>query len=153
MSHSHNPIVILVAEDDEDDQIMIKDAWEESRLPSAIFFVKDGEELIDYLRHQGRFSDKSASPMPGLILLDLNMPRKDGRQALKEIKNDPQLRCIPVVALTTSQAEEDILQTYDLGVNSFISKPVSFDALVEILKNLGKYWFEIVELPYGKNRN
>ncbi len=153
MSHSHNPTVILVAEDDEDDHIMIKDAWEESRLPSAIFFVKDGEELIDYLRHQGRFSDKSASPMPGLILLDLNMPRKDGRQALKEIKNDPQLRCIPVVAFTTSQAEEDILQTYDLGVNSFISKPVSFDALVEILKNLGKYWFEIVELPYGKNRN
>lgn len=153
MSQSQNSIVILVAEDDEDDQIMIKDAWAEARLSNAIYFVKDGEELMDYLRHQGRFSDKCLSPKPGLILLDLNMPRKDGREALKEIKSDPQLRRIPVVALTTSQAEEDILRTYDLGVNSFITKPVSFESLVEILKNLGKYWFEIVELPCGKNGN
>jgi len=153
LKNSRNSTVILVAEDDEDDRIMIKDAWEESRLSNAIYFVKDGEELMDYLRRLGRFSDASLSPRPGLILLDLNMPKKDGREALREIKSDPQLRSIPVVALTTSQAEEDISHTYDLGVNSFIAKPVSFESLVEILKNLGKYWFEIVELPYDKNRD
>jgi CheY-like chemotaxis protein len=103
--------------------------------------------LLDYLNNKGRFEDKDKYPTPGLILLDLNMPKKDGREALKEIKNEDHLRMIPVVVLTTSKAEEDILRTYDLGVSSFITKPVTFSSLVDVMKTLSKYWFEIVELP------
>jgi CheY-like chemotaxis protein len=109
--------------------------------------VENGEELMDYLHRRGAFADPARSPRPGLILLDLNMPRKDGREALAEIKSDPALRQIPVVVLTTSKAEEDIYRTYDLGVNSFITKPVTFDGLVNVMRTLGTYWFEIVELP------
>ena len=110
-------------------------------------FVENGEELMDYLHNRGSFADKDKYPTPGLILLDLNMPKKDGREALKEIKSDEHLRVIPVVVLTTSKAEEDILRTYDLGVSSFITKPVTFAALVDVMRTLSKYWFEIVELP------
>ena len=109
--------------------------------------MEDGEELLDYLRRRGKYADPKESPRPGLVLLDLNMPRKDGREALREIKSDPKLRDIPVVVLTTSKAEEDIARSYNLGVNSYITKPVKFSALVEVMKALGKYWFEIVELP------
>ncbi len=140
-------IPILVADDDRDDCEMIRDAFKESRLINDLHFVKDGEDLMSYLHHQGKYEDKSKYPLPGLILLDLNMPKKDGREALKEIKGDETLRQIPVVVLTTSQAEEDVFRTYNLGVNSFITKPVAFDALVQIMKDLGRYWFEIVELP------
>ena len=143
-------ITILVADDDPDDRMMAKDALEESRLANDLRFVEDGEELLDYLYHRGRYSDRKDSPRPGVILLDLNMPRKEGREALKEIKADPDLRQIPILVLTTSKAEEDIYRTYDLGVNSFITKPVMFESLVEVMKTLGKYWFEIVELPPGK---
>jgi CheY-like chemotaxis protein len=145
------PIVILLADDDADDRMLAQDALAESRLANDLRFVQDGEELLDYLKRRGRYADPSTSPRPGLILLDLNMPRKDGREALKEIKGDSSLRQIPVVVLTTSKAEEDIYRTYDLGVNSFITKPVSFDGLVAVMKGLGRYWFEIVELP-GKTR-
>jgi CheY-like chemotaxis protein len=127
--------------------MLVKDALEESRLANQVHFVEDGEELMDYLRNQGKYTDTNLYPSPGLILLDLNMPRKDGREAVKEIKSDPSLRVIPIVVLTTSKAEEDILKTYDLGVSSFITKPVTFSSMVEIMKTLGKYWFEIVELP------
>ncbi len=144
-------ITILMADDDEDDRMMAKDAVEDARLINEIRFVKDGEELMDYLHHRGEYSDLKNSPRPGIILLDLNMPKKDGREALKEIKTDSSLRQIPIVVLTTSKAEEDILRTYDLGVNSFITKPVSFDSLVDIMKILGKYWFNIVELPSNLN--
>ncbi len=148
MSNNRNtPIVILVAEDDAEDQMLVKEAMEESRLSNHIHFVSDGEELLAYLRHEGPYADPRKYPRPGLILLDLNMPRKDGREAMKEIKTDPKLRVIPIVVLTTSKAEEDILRTYDLGVNSFITKPVSFSSLVNVMRTLGKYWFEIVELP------
>lgn len=140
-------ITILVAEDDEDDRLLMQDALEENRLANDLHFVGDGEELMDYLRHQGDYTDPKSSPRPSLILLDLNMPRKDGREALKEIKADPDLRQIPIVVLTTSKAEEDILRTYDLGVSSFIAKPVVFESMVQIMKMLGTYWFEIVELP------
>ncbi len=140
-------ILVLIADDDPEDRMLIEDAFEESRLANALEFVVDGEELMDYLYRRNGYSDPSASPRPGLILLDLNMPRKDGREALKEIKSDPHLRQIPVVVMTTSKAEEDILRTYDLGVNSFITKPVTFEGLVEVVKMLGKYWFQIVELP------
>jgi CheY-like chemotaxis protein len=140
-------IIILVADDDEEDRMLVREALEESRLANNLKFVVDGEELMTYLRNQGQYADKTRYPTPGLILLDLNMPRKDGREAVKEIKADPDLRIIPIVVLTTSKAEEDIIKTYDLGVSSFITKPVTFSSLVEIMKVLGKYWFEIVELP------
>jgi len=140
-------ITILLADDDADDRMMAADALEESRLANDLKCVEDGEELMDYLRHRGKFAGSNEAPRPGLILLDLNMPRKDGREALKEIKADPELRSIPVIVLTTSKAEEDIYRTYDLGVNSFTTKPVNFESLVAVMRALGKYWFEIVELP------
>lgn len=141
------PITILLADDDEDDRMMAKEALEESKLANDFHTVNDGEELLDYLYRRGRFTDPVTSPRPGLILLDLNMPKKDGREALGEIKADPELRQIPIVVLTTSKAEEDIFRTYDLGVNSFITKPVSFDGLVQVMKSLAHYWFTIVKLP------
>ena len=147
MPNKRKSITILVAEDDEDDRLLMKEALEENRLANDLHFVVDGEELMDFLLHRGQYSDPEMSPLPSLILLDLNMPRKDGREALKEIKADPNLRRIPIVVLTTSKAEEDILRTYDLGVSSFISKPVVFESMVQIMKMLGTYWFEIVELP------
>jgi CheY-like chemotaxis protein len=139
-------ITILMADDDADDRMLTRDALEESRLGNDLRFVEDGQELMDYLRREGEYANTDA-PRPGIILLDLNMPRKDGRQALKEIKADPELRRIPVVVLTTSKAEEDVLRTYDLGANSFITKPVTFEGLVEIIRALGNYWFRVVELP------
>ena len=153
MPHN-NPksIVILVADDDAEDRMLVKEALEEGRLANNVHFVVDGEELMNYLRGKGKFADRAKYPPPGLVLLDLNMPKKDGREAMKEIKSDPILRVIPIVVLTTSKAEEDILRTYNLGVNSFITKPVTFSSLVDIMKTLGKYWFEIVELPPLDNK-
>ncbi|PPS39974.1 response regulator [Chroococcidiopsis sp. TS-821] len=136
-----------MADDDEDDCMLAREAFSESRLANDLHFVRDGEELMDYLHQRGRYAAANSAPRPGLILLDLNMPRKDGREALKEIKADPNLRQIPVVVLTTSKAEEDIYRSYDLGANSFITKPVTFASLVEVMRTIGKYWFEIVELP------
>jgi CheY-like chemotaxis protein len=147
MPNSPKSITILLADDDADDRILARDALDESRVANELRFVEDGEQLMDYLCRRGRFSDPKSSPRPGLILLDLNMPRKDGREALREIKSDPSLRQIPIVVLTTSKAEEDIYRTYDLGVNSFITKPVTFEGLVAVMRGLGRYWFEIVELP------
>ena len=140
-------ITILLADDDPDDRQLTRDAFAENRLANMLNTVEDGEELMEYLQRRGRYTDQKDVPLPGLILLDLNMPRKDGREALKEIKADPNLRRIPIVVLTTSKAEEDILRTYDLGVNSYITKPVTFKSLVELIKLLGRYWFEVVELP------
>ena len=145
--NNRRSITILLADDDADDRMMASDALEESRLANDLRCVEDGEELMDYLHHRGKYAPPNDAPRPGLILLDLNMPRKDGREALKEIKAEPELRSIPVIVLTTSKAEEDIYRTYDLGVNSFITKPVNFESLVAVMKALGKYWFEIVELP------
>ncbi len=147
MEKATKTIPILMADDDEDDRMMAREALEEARLANDLHFVEDGEELMDYLCHRGVYADRTHAPRPGLILLDLNMPKKDGREALKEIKADPQLRRIPIVILTTSQAEEDILRSYDLGVNSFVTKPVSFEGLVKVMRTIGKYWFEIVEIP------
>jgi len=141
------PVTILIADDDPDDRMLALEALNESRLSNNLYFVEDGEELLDYLKRRGQYSDPASSPRPGLILVDLNMPRKDGREAIREIKADEELRQIPLVVLTTSKAEEDILRTYNLGVNSYITKPVSFDGLVEVMQGLRRYWFEIVELP------
>jgi CheY-like chemotaxis protein len=146
------PITILLTDDDEEDLQMTQEALRESRLGNDLRITRDGEELMDYLHRRGRYSDPSDAPMPGLILLDLNMPRKDGREALAEIKVDPDLRRIPVIMLTTSKAEEDIFRSYDLGVNSFISKPVTFAGLVEAMRVVSEYWFEIVDLPHGVAR-
>ncbi|MCH8206005.1 MAG: response regulator [Chloroflexi bacterium] len=142
-----------MAEDDPEDRLLAREALAQARLANDLRFVEDGEQLMDYLNHRGRYMDIADSPRPGLILLDLNMPKKDGREALREIKTDPQFRRIPVVVLTTSKAEEDIFRTYDLGANSFIVKPVSFQGLVEVMKTLRRYWFEIVEIAGdGYNR-
>jgi CheY-like chemotaxis protein len=140
-------ITILMAEDDADDRLMTREAFQECRLGNPLQFVADGEELMDYLKRRGPYADAVRFPMPGLILLDLNMPRKDGREALREIKADPELREIPVVVLTTSKAEEDVANSYSDGANSFITKPVSFAALIEVVQTLGKYWLQIVDLP------
>jgi CheY-like chemotaxis protein len=158
-----------MADDDADDRLLARDALAECRLPGELHFVQDGEQLLDYLHRRGKYAQApgpapnsgphasgpdsgrhASAPRPGLILLDLNMPKKDGREALREIKNDPELRKIPVVVLTTSKADIDIAQIYDIGANSFISKPVTFDSLVKVMRILGDYWCDIVELPVKK---
>ena len=150
MNQSEEMVEILMADDDADDRLLAEKALHEYRLKNSIRFVEDGEELMDYLHRRGKYAAPGSAPTPGLILLDLNMPRKDGREALAEIKSDPVLHKIPVVILTTSKAEEDIIRAYDLGVNSYITKPVTFQGLAEIMKTLSIYWFEIVKLPNGQ---
>ena len=147
---STKSMIILMADDDADDRLLAKDALHECKITNALHFVENGEELLDYLRQEGKYASLVDTPRPGLILLDLNMPRKDGREALQEIKADPKLRSIPVVVLTTSKADTDISRIYELGANSFITKPVSFDALIKVMSDLVHYWFELVELPPQK---
>jgi len=151
MSKNHKPITILLADDDPEDRMLARDALEESRVANKLDMVVDGEELMDYLNRRGSFESLQGTPLPGLILLDLNMPRKDGREALREIKADPQLRRIPVIVLTTSQAEEDIARTYDLGASSFITKPRDFESLVSLVQTINSYWFETVRVPALEN--
>ncbi len=140
-------VTILMADDDEDDRDLTREALQNSRLANEMRFVVDGQELMDYLRREGPYANPAVeAPRPGIILLDLNMPKKDGREALAEIKADAALRSIPVVVLTTSKDEEDVFRTYDLGVSSFITKPVTFAGLVEVMKTWQRYWFELVEL-------
>jgi len=145
------PITILMADDDEDDRLLTQDALAESRVLNELHFVEDGVELLEYLERKGKFETKDSSPRPGLILLDLNMPRMDGREALEAIKANPNLKGIPVVILTTSKQEEDMVKGYNLGAASYITKPVTFDGLVDLMKTLGKYWVEFVELPKSFN--
>ena len=149
MNSLRQPITILMADDDPDDRLMTQEAFAECRLRNPLKFVTDGEELLDYLNRRAPYDDDQAYPMPGLVLLDLNMPRKDGREVLREIKADPRLQSIPVVILTTSKAEEDVVRSYKDGVNSFISKPVTFAALIDVVQTLGKYWLQVVDLPSG----
>jgi CheY-like chemotaxis protein len=145
------PITILCADDDPEDRMLMKDAWDESRLANELHFVEDGEQLMDYLHRRGKFAHLADEPMPGMILLDLNMPKMDGREALQQIKSEPRFAAIPTVVLTTSKAEEDIVRAYALGVNSFIVKPVTFQSLVDLTLAFSRYWFEIVELPRQEN--
>lgn len=147
MNTSQKRLVILMADDDADDRLLAREAMHESRVLNELYFVEDGVQLLRYLRGDDEFSDRQTYPMPGLILLDLNMPKMDGREALAQIKADRSLRRIPVVILTTSKAEVDMVKGYDLGAASYITKPVTFDALVELMRTLGKYWVEFVELP------
>ncbi|MEA2213540.1 MAG: hypothetical protein QOF83_3488 [Solirubrobacteraceae bacterium] len=147
---SARPLTILLADDDEEDRELARDALQNSRLANEMKFVVDGQDLLDYLRRQGRWAGPGVdAPRPGIILLDLNMPKKDGREALAEIKADESLRRIPIVVLTTSKDQADVLSTYDLGVSSFIAKPVTFGGLVDVMRTWTQYWFEIVELPNG----
>lgn len=152
MNRHGKSITILMADDDADDRLITRKALDAHRLANDLRFAEDGEELMRYLRREGQYEDPANSPRPGLILLDLNMPKKDGREALAEIKADPNLRSIPIVVLTTSKAEEDVVRTYDLGVNSFVTKPVSFDHLADVVAAMGRYWLDIVELPLEQHR-
>ena len=147
LNRSRKSITVLIADDDAEDRSQMIEAWRESHFANDIRTVEDGEDLMAYLERKGKYEDPALSPRPGLILLDLNMPRLDGREALRAIKANAHLKDIPVVVLTTSSAEEDIYRSYRLGVNSFISKPVTFGSLLELTQELGHYWFEIVELP------
>ncbi len=149
MNKHPKTITILMADDDPDDRMLAEEALSENKLANDLHFVEDGVELMDYLHQRGKFTAENA-PEPGLILLDLNMPKKDGREALAEIKADPVLRRIPVIVLTTSKADEDIVRSYDLGVSSFITKPVTFEGLVDVTRAIGDYWFGIVVLPKDK---
>jgi CheY-like chemotaxis protein len=140
-------VTILMADDDVDDRDLTRDALLKNQLNGELKWVEDGEELLDYLNHRGRYSDPKVSPRPGLILLDLNMPRMDGREALRAIKGDPELRSIPIIVLSTSSADEDVVRSYDLGANCFITKPVTFERLVEVVRVLGEHWLQTATLP------
>jgi CheY-like chemotaxis protein len=144
-----NTVTILLAEDDYDDRYLISEALDESGVETQLLIVENGEDLLDYLKGRGNYSNRDKYPMPTLILLDLNMPLMDGREALAEIKKDRDLRRIPIVVLTTSQAEEDVQATYDLGITGFITKPMTFSGLVDVMKSVGNYWFDSVRLPSG----
>jgi CheY-like chemotaxis protein len=150
IKHLSKQITIVMADDDPEDQLLAQRAMESARLLNPFICVDDGVELLDLLNNKPPFEDATEFPKPGLIILDLNMPRKNGQQALKEIKADPSLQNIPVVVLTTSKADEDVLRSYNLGASSYICKPVNFEKLVGIMKSLGNYWFSIVESPLGK---
>ncbi|WP_224240678.1 response regulator [Hyalangium gracile] len=142
-------VTILMADDDVDDRDLTQDAIRRNQLNGELKWVEDGEELLDYLNQRGRYSDPGASPRPGLILLDLNMPRMDGREAIKEIKANPELRRIPIIVLSTSSADEDVLSSYELGANCFITKPGTFEKLVEVVRVLGEHWLETARLPHA----
>ena len=147
MSSENRLFTILMVDDDPDDRLLFKEACEEVRLRNPIEFLENGEQLIDYLKRQGDYAGRSGEPYPGVILLDLNMPLKDGREALEEIKTDPDLRHIPIVVLTTSKSEDDILSSYGLGASSYIVKPISLDRLMRVVNSIGEYWVEIVQVP------
>lgn len=147
MSKSRKRITIVLAEDEIADQGLIEQAMEKSQLLNNLYIVKDGEELLDYLHHRRQYSELGSSPRPDLILLDLSLPKIDGSEALQAIKTDPNLRRIPIVVLTGSDCEEDIRRSYELGANSYFTKPMTFELLVEAVNTLGEYWFDIVELP------
>lgn len=145
--NNEKPVIILLAEDDPGDQELTRRALNEGKIANDLHIVNDGEQALDYLYRRGKYEDPSSSPRPSLILLDLNMPIIDGRQVLSEIKSDPKLSVIPVIALTTSKQETDILKSYQHGVNSYITKPVNIDEFISVIMSLEDYWFRIVRIP------
>ena len=147
MSRSVRRRTILMADDDGEDCALVRDALRETGRPCNLYFVRNGEELFDYLHHRGEYEEGHSAPPPDLILLDLKMPRKDGRETLRELKSDPHWRHIPVVTLTTSTANDDVDFCYKMGVNTYVTKPATFRELVKLLEMLTKYWFEVAELP------
>ncbi|MDH3443770.1 MAG: response regulator [Deltaproteobacteria bacterium] len=146
MGKQRKPVTVLIADDDPDDQRLTREALAASEFANDLHFVGDGEELLDYLYGRGKYTDPASAPRPNLILLDLNMPRKDGREVLREIKQDPGLRSIPVIVFSVSQSQEDIACSYDLGANSYMRKPVSFAELIDALQCWSDYWLKTVEL-------
>lgn len=147
MSDENQLFTILMVDDDPDDRLLFKEACEEVRLRNPLDFLENGEQLVDYLKRRGNYADREGAPLPGIILLDLNMPLKDGREALEEIKADAELRHIPIIVLTTSKDEDDILSSYGLGASSYIVKPISLDRLMRVVNSIGEYWVQIVEVP------
>ncbi len=147
MSDENQLFTILMVDDDPDDRLLFKEACEEVRLRNPLDFLENGEQLVDYLKRRGNYADREGTPFPGIILLDLNMPLKDGREALEEIKADAELRHIPIIVLTTSKDEDDILSSYGLGASSYIVKPISLDRLMRVVNSIGEYWVQIVEVP------
>lgn len=147
MKKLEDMITIHMCDDDPDDRLLFKDAIDEANMLNEISFTRDGQDLLDFLNRAGEHEDLKDKPLPDIILLDLNMPRKDGREALREIKRNEKFKHIPIVVLTTSKQDEDILKSYNLGANSYISKPVTFEKLVELVSRLSDYWFKIVKLP------
>ena len=144
-------VIIAIAEDDPDDRMMIQDALRDCHISNPVDFLEDGEALMRYLRREHEYAALKGTELPGLILLDLNMPRKDGREALGEIKSDPELRHLPVVVMTTSRSPDDVAVTYDIGANSYVAKPILYEELLEVLQTLGRYWLEVVDLPSSNN--
>lgn len=147
MDNENRLFTILMVDDDPDDRLLFKEACEEVRLRNPLEFLENGEQLVDFLKRRGSYASRESDPYPGIILLDLNMPLKDGREALEEIKADPDLRHIPIIVLTTSKDEDDILSSYGLGASSYIVKPISLDRLMRVVNSIGEYWVEIVEVP------
>lgn len=147
MDNENRLFTILMVDDDPDDRLLFKEACEEVRLRNPLQFLENGEQLVDFLKRQGKYASHADEPYPGIILLDLNMPLKDGREALEEIKADKELRHIPIIVLTTSKDEDDILSSYGLGASSYIVKPISLDRLMRVVNSIGEYWVEIVEVP------
>ncbi|WP_300532590.1 response regulator [Maricaulis sp.] len=147
MSTEDALFTILMVDDDPDDRLLFKEACEEVRLRNPLEFLENGEQLLDYLKREGNYAHLKGEPFPGIILLDLNMPLKDGREALEEVKADPNLRDIPIIILTTSKSEDDILSSYGLGASSYIVKPISLDRLMRVINSIGEYWVQIVEAP------
>lgn len=141
------PVTIAIAEDDQDDRMLIEDALRDCDILNPVDFLEDGEALMQYLRRQGPYARLAGKQLPGMILLDLNMPRKDGREALAEIKADPALRHLPVIVMTTSRSPDDVAATYEIGANSYVAKPIHYEELLDVLGTLGKYWLEVVNLP------
>lgn len=144
---STKPLIILMAEDNEHDIIATQRAWKKNNLLNPLYVVKDGEECLDYLHQRGRYSDPNSAPRPGILLLDLNMPRMDGLTVLRHIREDEKLHRLPVIILTTSQLEEDRLESYDLGANAYIRKPVGFENFSTAVRTINLFW-KLVELPY-----
>jgi CheY-like chemotaxis protein len=146
MTPKGDPIKVLLVEDDEGDVVLIREAFEDNKVRNELAVVADGVEAMAYLRGEGEFAERKR---PDLVLLDLNLPRKDGREVLAEVKSDPQLRFIPVGVLTTSEADEDILRSYDLHANAYVTKPVDFDRFIEVVRQIDEFFVSIVRLPHG----
>ena len=147
MTSAASAAIILCADDDPDDRLLLRDALDEVGFAHDLRFVEDGEQLMAYLRGEGDFADPAHSPAPDLLLLDLNMPRMDGREALLRIRGDAELRTLPIVVLSTADSAEDIHTAYSAGANSFVVKPASFEELVRVMRSVEQYWTDVVELP------
>ena len=145
------PFLVLMAEDDEHDIVATRRAWNKHHITNPLYIVNDGEECLDFLYHRGKYKDRDTMPQPGILLLDINMPKMDGLAVLKCIRNDGHLRHLPVIILTTSRAEEDRLKSYDLGANAYIVKPVGFENFSEAVRTISLFW-QLVELPGGGHR-